>query len=119
VVRYSNGTQRPHIKHTNEGVMKQSKFKKQPTRDDLATALPCVVKIVTDRDDVGSAEKHKSGWFGNRDGQALRRRALAGELRGLLSHKARHPQNEPYISDARNGDSVFRDKTKPLMLTSV
>jgi hypothetical protein len=68
--------------------MKQSKSKKQPTRDDLAAALPCVVKIVTDRDDVGSAEKHKSGWFGNRDGQALRRRALAGELRGLPRHEA-------------------------------
>jgi hypothetical protein len=34
-----NGILRLHIKHANEGMMKQSKFKKQPTRDDLAAAL--------------------------------------------------------------------------------
>lgn len=34
-----NGILRPHIEYANEGVMKQSKFKKQPTRDDLAVAL--------------------------------------------------------------------------------
>jgi hypothetical protein len=34
-----NGILRPHIQDCNEGVMKQSKFKKQPSRDDLAAAL--------------------------------------------------------------------------------
>ena len=37
-----NGILRPHIKHANEGVMKQSKFKKQPTRDDLAAVLKTI-----------------------------------------------------------------------------
>jgi hypothetical protein len=37
-----NGILRPHIKHANEGVMKQCTFKKQPTRDDLAAALKTI-----------------------------------------------------------------------------
>src|SRR5580704_5644481 len=121
VVRDSNGTQRPHIKHANESVMKQSKFKKPPTRDNLAAALPCVVKIVTDCDDVGSAEEHKSGWFGNRDGQALRRRALAGELCGLLSHKARHPQKRAVASsDVMVGEtSDLRSLSNIIVLTNM
>jgi hypothetical protein len=50
-----NGILRPHIKHANEGVMKQSKFKKQPTRDDLAAAL----KTIRDQSQIINLQSKK------------------------------------------------------------